>query len=201
MAREPYEGTQVWFAGKAIHDELGDPTVELLFGRENLNANDRKRRAIVWVRPGGTTNPPGQGGGLYRSPAEVEAEKAMVPTGQPVEAPSGSRVQFCYEPIDTAVAHLYAEDDLLLERLFYQLLAAIKLACGHHATPGRYVWPNEIDGSLAKRQPKLELQVQFTFAAPEEISALTLITGTVHTHAFDSDGDGDADGDEEGPHS
>lgn len=199
MPRDPYEGTQIWFAGKAIHKELDDDTVELLFGRENLNSNSKSRRAVVWVRPGGVVNPPQQGGGLYQSPEQVEAAKAMVPTGEPVEAPSGTRTQFCYEPVDAVVAHLYAEDDLMLERLFYQLLAAIKLACGHLATPGRYVWPNELEGNLGKRQPKLELQVTFTFAAPEEISALTLITSTQHTHKFDVDADGtdDSDGDDE----
>lgn len=201
MAREPYEGTQLWFAARAIHEELKDPTVLLEFGRDALNSNKQRRR-IVWVRPGGVVNPPQQGGGLYRSPEQVAAEAAMVPTGQPVAAPSGTRMQFCYEPIDAVVANLYAEDDLQLERLFYQLLAAIKLTCGHLATPGRYTWPNELEGGLAKRQPKIELQVQFSFAAPEEISALTIITSTVHTHGFDGDGDGeDDDGeDEEGPH-
>jgi hypothetical protein len=184
VSGEPYEGTQLWFAGQAIHEQLADSTVELRFGREWLNKNDQRRR-IVWVRPGGTTNPPGRGGGLYRSPAEVEAEAEMVPTGEPVEAPSGTRVQFCYEPVDQAFAHIYAENDSLLEQLFYKLLAAIKLACGHHATPGAYAWPNEFDGSLGKRQPKIELRVDFTFAAPEEIAALVIITSAVHTHRFE----------------
>lgn len=189
---EPYEGTQLWHAAKAIHQQLNEPLVELLFGRNAIEQHQRKN-CIIWVRPGGIINPPGQGGGLYRSPEEVIAEAAMVPTGKPVAAPNGTRVQWCFDPIDSAVAHLYAETDLQLERLFYRLLAAIKLACGQHGLPGRYMWSNELDGGLTKRQPKMELQVQFTFAAPEEISALTLITSTIHTHDF-NDGDEGGEG-------
>ena len=189
MADKPYEGTQLWFAAQAIHEQLNDPTVELAFGIDELDKNKGRRR-IVWVRPGGTTNPPDRGGGLYRSPAEVEAEKEQVPTGKPVEAPSGTRVQFCYQPVDQVFAHLFAETDKLLEQLLYNLLAAIKIACGHLAMPGAYIWPNELDGRLGKRQSKIQLRVDFTFAAPEEISALTTILHTQHTHDFNGGDEG-----------
>lgn len=189
---QPYAGTQMYLAVEAVHAELADPTVLLQFGRDALDANKQRRR-IVWVRPGGTCQSPSRGGGMYRSPEEAAAEP-LPTTGAPAATPQGNRTQFCYEPVDAVVAHLYAETDATLERLFYNLLAAIKKSCGHMATPGTYVWPQELAaGSLGQRQPKLELQINFTFAAPEEVTGPVMITGVQHTHRMNGNAGGSLD--------
>lgn len=186
---EPYEGTQIRLAVEAIHEQLNDPTVLLQFGRAAIDENTQRRR-IVWVRPGGTAEPPSRAGGMYRSPQEAATEN-LPTTGAPAATPNGNRVQFCYEPVDTVLAHLYAESDATLERLFYNLLAATKKACGHLVQPGLYVWPYETDGSsgLGKRQPKLVLNLTFRFAAPDEVAGLFIVLSEQHTHVFNGGGE------------
>lgn len=165
-----------------IERELNDSTVTMSFGAKNLPKH-RRPRSIVWVRPRGDVEAPGIGGGLLRTAEESATE------GTGTGSPAGDRVDYCYSVIDSAIAVISAEDEAAAEQLMYALLAAIKRACGNHATPRSYTWPLEdATGSLTHR-PKVELAVTFSYLASESASGLVVILGTQHTHTIDGDAD------------
>lgn len=151
----------------AIESALNDPSVKFQLGRIKNQENTQLRR-VVWVRAGGTVQPPERTGAKLNS---------------------GSRVKQAYTLDDRVEAHIYAEDDDLTEQLMHNVLAALNRAAGRSIVPLSYRWPTEEDGKadISLRQPKVVLLFEIHVPVLDVIESLTTIAAFNHTGTMDGE--------------
>lgn len=145
-----------------VHAQLADASVKKFDDIVALQKHTERRR-VVWITPGGTTEPPPQAGG--RSPADG----------------TSFRVQACRTRVENVDVHIFAESRELTERLLDNLIAAICLVAKVVAIP-TYRWETEERDQSGKvlRAHECVLRINLRFAVPDEVKPLTPVTAQEH---------------------
>lgn len=116
--------TRLKSIAKAVHHELGDSSVAARHDRTALSEHSQCRR-IVWLTEGGSGEAAHQAGG-------------RIPPEQP-----HLRVVSTWLRIETAQAHIFAEDRATCEELLDRVIAAIDEVCGPSFAGFSYRWVTE----------------------------------------------------------
>jgi hypothetical protein len=142
-----------------VHVTLNDPTVKAYHDRVALQQHQQRRR-VVWLTPGGTTEPPKQGGG--RLPTDGTA----------------FRVQACRVRVEQVHAHIFAETRELTEQLLDNLIAAVCSTLGVVEIP-TYAWVTEErdQAGTVLRAAECILRINLRLPVPEQIKPLTPVIG------------------------
>lgn len=128
---------------QAVHQALGDLSVAARHDRTALSEHGQLRR-IVWLTEGGTGEAAHQAGG-------------RIPPGRP-----NVRVVSTWLRVETAQAHIYAEDRATCEELLDKVIAALDEECGPSFAGFSYRWVTEErpNAGVTLRASKCILTVQ-----------------------------------------
>jgi hypothetical protein len=155
-----------------IHRQLNDPSVQRVFGAMGLHQHAGGRR-IVWVRVQSPVEPPKQAGGRMQSRQGAQGEQ---PKPQ-----DGSRWRLARVRVQTVDAHIYGEDDGVIDETIKNLIAAVETECPQV----NYIfedWPLDTEEMAnLTRYPKAVLRMQIRLTVSDEVLPLKPALGEAHS--------------------
>lgn len=170
MATPDAAKSRLELLAEATHEALGDKTVKLLFGRENLKGHEKLRR-IIWCHAPSSIEKADHTSGRVEG-FETNAGGNSV----------GKRFRSFWLRIENAEIHIYAENDGATDRLFEALLNAIANVAPDARMSAGYVWPSDLPNEAGhnQRQPWIVLRCGFPLNVVEEEKQLFVVTGQEH---------------------
>ncbi len=154
---------------RKVHHELNDSSVKNVWGAKGLDQLDQPRR-VVWVRAPSLVTEPSQAGG------RIQGGEASGGSGEGSSGQRGtSRWRVTRIRQQVLDLHIYAENELLVDALLDNMIAAIDLSWPQVKFISEDWTPED-----NTHRPKVVLRAIFRLTTTDEVKQLSAVLGQAH---------------------